>query len=193
MLMLAARHGQNDSARLLVAHGAEVDASFHGYTALGFACAADTSDVADTLLTAGANPEVRQPNGLTPLHLAAIGGHLKSVQVLLAHGVNPDQIQTNRTDNMPTLADGSTPLHWAANWGKIETVKLLLQHGANVRIANQAGDTPLDSVPAEYQGNTAWYSAPPRGTYASRPSNLPAAWREIDTLLVQAGATRKKP
>ncbi len=192
LLMLAARHGQNDSARILVAYGADLETAVRGCTALTFACARGDSDIAETLLNAGANPEVRQQNGLTPLHLAAIGGHARIVQVLLAHGVNPDQIQTNHTDNLPTLSDGSTPLHWAADWGRIDIVKILLQHGANVHLANQAGDTPLDAVPAEFRGSPAWYSAPPRGAYASRPSNLPAAWREIETLLLQAGTVRKK-
>ena len=192
LLMLAARHGRADSAAVLIAHGAEIDAVVNGCTALTFACARGDAEVADQLLAAGANPDVRQSNGLTPLHLAAIGGHTKTVALLLDHGVDPDQVQTNRTDNYPTMAQGSTALHWAANWSRLDVVKLLLQRGANVHILNEAGDSPLDVVPSDFRGNASWYITPPRTGFSSRPSSANNNWDEVDAALVAAGATRKK-
>jgi ankyrin repeat protein len=192
LLMLAARHGQADAARLLIAQGAEIDTAVNGCTPLMFACARGATDIAAALLAAGANPDVRQPNGLAPLHLAAIGGHTSTVAVLLDRGVNPDQVQTNRADNYPTMPEGSTALHWAANWGRTEVVALLLQRGASVRVTNDAGDSPLDVVPTDARGNTFFYSPPPRTGFPGRPGNMTTVWREVEAALDKAGATRKK-
>ena len=46
------------------------------------------SDVVRILLEAGANPNVRQSAGWTPLHAAAMNGDLTSVELLLASGAD---------------------------------------------------------------------------------------------------------
>ncbi|XVF81414.1 hypothetical protein PTKIN_Ptkin15bG0153200 [Pterospermum kingtungense] len=60
--------------------------------------------------------------GVTPLHLAAEGGHLEVMDELLERGANIDA----RTKG----ACGWTPLHAAAKERKKEAVKFLIENGA---------------------------------------------------------------
>lgn len=57
-------------------------------------------DTCELLLSKGANPKVKGPDGETPLHCAAVSGHATQVAVLIDHGENP---------NLKNLA-GFTPL-----------------------------------------------------------------------------------
>ncbi|KAK9667704.1 hypothetical protein RND81_13G005500 [Saponaria officinalis] len=60
--------------------------------------------------------------GITPLHLAAKGGHTKVMDVLLEHGANIDA----RTKG----SCGWTPLHLAAKERNRKAVKFLVENGA---------------------------------------------------------------
>jgi len=91
-LHFAAFFGRPDAVALLIERGAEVDAFGRGWmtgTALHSAVSRLQSDVARILLEAGANPDVRQSAGWTPLHAAAMNGDLVSVELLLAAGADP--------------------------------------------------------------------------------------------------------
>ena len=90
-LHFAAFFGRYEAAALLVERGAEVDALGRGWmtgTALHSAVSRLQSDVVRILLDAGANPNVRQSAGWTPLHAAAMNGDLASVELLLASGAD---------------------------------------------------------------------------------------------------------
>ncbi|HXS27939.1 MAG TPA: ankyrin repeat domain-containing protein [Steroidobacteraceae bacterium] len=61
--------------------------------------------ILDTLLSCGFDAAVKDREGITPLHRAAMYGHAEAVRVLLAHGARVD------------VVDGTfcgTPLVWAA-------------------------------------------------------------------------------
>jgi len=132
--------------------------------------AAMTGDLIDvqTALENGANPNFKNNIGWTPIHLAAVKGHVEIVRVLLERGADPNAKENiygwtplhiaanigyfrivklllergadpNAKDN-----DGRTPLHIAAREGRVEIVKILLERGADPRIADNEGHTPLD-------------------------------------------------
>jgi ankyrin repeat protein len=91
-LHFAAFFGRYGAAALLIERGAEVDALGRGWmtgTAMHSAVSRLQSDVVRILLEAGANPNVRQSAGWTPLHAAAMNGDVTSVELLLASGADP--------------------------------------------------------------------------------------------------------
>jgi len=93
----------------------------------------DLARVKQLVVGCGADPNIQNKDGWTPLHYAAWQGHHKVVELLLEHGANPN-IQNNR---------GYTPLHYAAWKGHHKVVELLLEHGANPNIQKNDGETPL--------------------------------------------------
>ena len=86
------------------------------------------------LLDRNADVHVRDTDGDTPLHCAAIAGRLEEARLLL--GLN---VEVNSRNN-----EGSTPLHLASEgyWeGNPDIVQLLLGHGADTQARNFSGKT----------------------------------------------------
>ena len=81
--------------------------------------------------------DVDQKNRLdrTPLHLAALNGHLEIVKFLVKD-CEADVNKTNKWDK--------TPLHYAAEEGRIDVVQFLVQDcGVDVNQKNRYEETPL--------------------------------------------------
>lgn len=99
-------------------------------------------------LQAGANPNIRDPNGRTPLHFCA-GVGLAPACVLLVHF----GAQLDVRDN-----EGLTPLHMAAGYANAQTLKVLITAGANSSIPGNSQGTALEVVTAlgEYQYEQVW-------------------------------------
>ncbi len=72
--------------------------------------------------------------GWTPLHYAATGGHVDLVQLLLEHHAYIDAESPN----------GTTPLMMAAHYGTPTVTQLLLEEGADLTLKNQKGLTAYD-------------------------------------------------
>jgi len=81
----------------------------------------------------GADPNVKGPDGYTPLHIAAHENYSELAKVLIKFGAKVD------------LKDryGNKPLHAAAYMGRLNVASLLLEHGADPCITNKDGDIPL--------------------------------------------------
>lgn len=80
-----------------------------------------------------ANTVSSDKNARSALILAAAGGHIETVRVLLVAGANVDG----------TDGAGLTALGWAALRGRSQVAGLLLEHGADVNTADSSGVTPL--------------------------------------------------
>ncbi len=137
----------------------------NGNTALHLAVmAGNYLDSVNYLLQQGADPNVRNKQGQSPLHLAIAQGNLQEAQLLLAKGadlflvdnqsVTPLQLafqsplafQENFfTSAVVNLQDSSldTPLFYAIDGNLPQEVTLLLQKGASLTMANLLGNTPL--------------------------------------------------
>jgi cytohesin len=88
------------------------------------------------LLAASAAVDITAPfpkDGITPLGLAAMRGHLEVVGILLQAGADP----LARDD------DQWTPLHLAASHGHVAVVAHLLDVGVDCQIPGQLGASPL--------------------------------------------------
>ncbi len=90
-------------------------------------------EVAKCLLERGADVNMADSRGGTPLCLASRKGHVEVVKVLLE--AEADVNKANRW--------GETPLYWASRNGHLEVVKALLAAEAEVDKADDDGETPL--------------------------------------------------
>ena len=110
--------------------------STDGFTSLGFACYFGNFDAAQTLLDAGADPNLAYTGFIkaAPLHSALSGKHSDIVQLLLERGASP----------LAPSGEGWTPLHYAAHNGDSDLVRYFLSKGANLQARSKDGKTPLD-------------------------------------------------
>jgi ankyrin repeat protein len=117
-LALAAHFNQVDSARLLLDHGADLQArsrNDNGNTPLHAALAGQSAQTAAMLLERGADVNAADANGWTPLHLAAASGDPDLVRLVLRHRPFVD----------PENRDGITPIALARSGGHTEVLDLL--------------------------------------------------------------------
>ena len=101
---------------------------------LSHACMTNNHEIAKLLLDAGADPNIADRHGETPLHYASGHKYSKMVKLLLSH----PKINVNLTDNM-----GDTALHKAACQGHLKLMTLLLDMGADPNIPANDGMTVL--------------------------------------------------
>ena len=121
--MEAASGGYNDIVKLLMEHGADLNAqSSSGNTPLHYACCGGYEDVVVTLLDAGASIEETNENGHTPLMEAASAGHVGVAKILLDRGAGINTHSNEFKESALTLA---------CYKGHLEMVKFLLEAGAD--------------------------------------------------------------
>ena len=138
-LLFAARRGDADSARLLVAAGADVDAAAaSGTSPLVVAAHSGHGALAAFLLSAGADPGAADA-GYAALHAAVLRGDPPLARALLAHGADPDAVLVRGTPARRVSADwrlphnliGATPLWIASRFREPTILRLLAEYGAD--------------------------------------------------------------
>ena len=92
--------------------------------------------VVQLLLDRGAQPNMEDQTGMTPLNGAVLKGHKDVVQLLLDRGA-----EINMADQR-----GWTPLHGAATKGHRDVVQLLFDRGADPNMADHFGRTALSKA-----------------------------------------------
>jgi uncharacterized protein len=164
-LVFASREGDLESARILIASGADVNqVTQYGWTPLLTATQNRHYALATFLLERGADPNIANKGGWTPLYLATDnrnieGGdypvraadldHLDFIRTLLARGADvnaraKDSTETRTIFTMQWLyEDGATAFLRAAQSGDVELMKLLLAHGADPKIPTANNVTAL--------------------------------------------------
>lgn len=122
----ATMRGQIETAQVLLAHNADVNAkSKDGWTPFKMAVMANShNELAELLLAHGADVNTKDQFGLTPLHGAAFLGQKDAVEFLLAHKADVNA----KTDK------GETPLDMTKKMGhrgSNDVAELLRQHGGH--------------------------------------------------------------
>ena len=186
----AAIEGHKEIAELLIAEGADVNAKTNdGKTPLDEAINPfyNKTEIANLLrkhggkhgtihsavgggdveavkefLAAGADVNVKDKRGFTPLHWASISGHKEAVELLIDNGADVNAMR----------GGGGTPLSYAASWGHEEIVELLIANGADVNVKDAFSETPLD--------------------VATHPDNPNASAETADLLRKHGGKTKKE-
>ncbi|MBN1362875.1 MAG: ankyrin repeat domain-containing protein [Sedimentisphaerales bacterium] len=156
----AAKSGDVEGLKRLLAEGQDVDEKDLGNTALEYAAyfghmtaaqvllengAERTTNsvllaaqqghkgVVELLIAQGIDVNVHGEDGSTPLFLASVYGHRDVVELLLGKGADIDR-RTNR---------GITPLYAAVGRNDVEVTKFLIAKGANINTTNERGSTLL--------------------------------------------------
>jgi ankyrin repeat protein len=138
-LMFAARVGDLESAKLLVAAGGNVnDADAWGVSATTLAAHSGFTDMVAFLLDKGADPNAA-PNGFTALHEAIMRRDEKMVTALLDHHADPNAPLKTWTPTRRSSEDfhfepslvGATPFWLAARFLEPGVMRLLVNHGAD--------------------------------------------------------------
>ena len=112
----------------------------------------------NALVAAGANPNLADSGGLTPLHMAAQLGDADLIQTLLKHGANANA----RTAKAPAGRGGGgggrrvigelTPLHLAAKTESESAMRALVAGGADPLLKAQGNTTLLMSAAGSGRG-----------------------------------------
>lgn len=106
-----------------------------GRTPLYYAVWQRNKECCLALVRAGANANIVDTNGISPLHMAAYNGDVYCVFTLLAGQVDPTYAETQFQ---------RTPLHLAAERSDdVRVLLLLIQAGATVDARDKYGNTPL--------------------------------------------------
>ena len=167
-LILAARENDIESAKLLVAAGADVDeASNAGWTPLLIATNNRNYLLGKLLIEKGADVNKANSTAFTPLYLATDnrnieGGdypvpkpdmdHLEFISILLDRGADPDARVNGNTETRTIFTmqwfyeAGATAFIRAAQSGDTALMKLLLKHGADAKAVTRNGDNALHAA-----------------------------------------------
>ena len=122
-LIVASTNSNSETARLLVAKGADVRVKDDfEWTALHYTAAVGDHDIAFLLLASGADIDGRGSGGWTPLHSAARKGNDKVVATLIENGANVEA----------RCLKNQTPLDLARKHG-YGAVARLLQNASNIQ------------------------------------------------------------
>ncbi|KAF2903365.1 hypothetical protein ILUMI_02821, partial [Ignelater luminosus] len=136
-LIVSAKHGQNDVTCLLISKGAKIRTKDHeGKTAFHWA-ALNTYTTPETIeLFLSKSPdflELQTAKQETPLILAAQGGSLDAVRLLLSKNANIEAKDCN----------GMTALHWVSIKGYQHILCILLNNDAELEVKDNEGRTAL--------------------------------------------------
>jgi ankyrin repeat protein len=186
-LLFAARGGDLESAKLLVASGADVkDQDAWGVTAVTLAAHSGFRSLVEFFLEKGADPNVEGP-GFTSLHEAIMRRDEKMVAALLEHGADPNiplktWTPTRRSSKdfhfEPTLV-GASPLWMAARFTEPGVMRMLIHRGADPLFVHHAASVSASRFETRKDTSTVLMAAVGMGGLTNPWAPIPVAEREV--------------
>lgn len=138
-LLLAREQGRYEVINLLESRGVKSD--FGKNSGLLHAAEVGNYAVIDNLARSGANLEVTNDLGETPLIIASNKGHIEVVRYLLKRNAAANAMSKQ----------GQTALHAASAQGHMDILELLIDGAANINASSQTAGTPLNSAAEKEQ------------------------------------------
>jgi cytohesin len=135
-LRVAATVGDLKRVQDLIAKGVDVNRRFGSASnsVLNRAIESGNSELVETVLRAGADPNAREDAGMTPMMLAAFFGYAGIVEKLINYGARIDTVEQDHNN---------TALLIAVRKNHATVVRVLLEHGADPNQGHEWGDAPL--------------------------------------------------
>ena len=149
-LLFAARVGDLESAKLLLAAGADAnDADAWGVSAMVLAAHSGFGDLVEFLLENGADANAAAA-GFSALHLAIMRRDARMADALLSRGADANAPLRTWTPTRRSSKDwnfapeliGATPFWMAARFAQPDMMRLLLKHGADPKVVHRVDYTP---------------------------------------------------
>ena len=153
-LLFAARHGDIETARVLIEAGADPnDTAAAGTSALVVAAHSGHGPLGIFLLEQGADPNATDA-GYAALHAAVLRSQVELVDALLAHGADVNAILEHGTPGRRFSADyslryqliGANAFWLAARYGEVDIMRLLASQGANPLVVPESGRSSLQAA-----------------------------------------------
>jgi ankyrin repeat protein len=132
-LGLAARTGNIPAAEFLIAHGADLNTPYAGWSPIFAATENGNEAMIQLLLSHGTEVNGRGSDGRTALFSAVEKGFMTICRTLVAHGAD-----VNAKDN-----NGATPLEMAVEQGNLLGAEFLITNKAKMEARENWGDTLL--------------------------------------------------
>lgn len=104
-----------------------------GASAIWYAAKENEFAAVEMLLSHGADVNVANSKGITPLHEAAANGSIRTCKLLVNHGAGLEAVSQQT----------GTALHFAVTEDRVKTTHELIQMGAQINATNANGITPL--------------------------------------------------
>ena len=133
LMAIAAAKGKYENLEFMLKNGFDCNVCYRGDTILYWAMQSARLDVTRLLCEHGADINVANDEGNTPIFDASAVGLIEILEYLINHGADIDKSRN----------DGDTPLILASCYNKIDAVKILLLHKCNIEAKTNDGVTAL--------------------------------------------------
>lgn len=130
LLTLAVSRCDRDAVAMLLRAGMPADGVKRG-NALSLAILADTPDLAEQLLSAGASPDPQKQGGEDPMRQAIAFSHIGGVMTLLRHGADPRWADARGIDRVRIALDAE----------QADIAELLVKQGGTLWSVAEDGST----------------------------------------------------